>query len=120
MSRVAAAVIALILLGPGRSEASYHLAHISEVMSGVTGDPSVAYVEIRMDTGFQNLVGNTRLTAFSCNGAFIPGVLLTLPPPSAGGTVPNQGLGRHWIMGTSSLAAKTTPSVSPDFTFAGG
>src|SRR5437867_3575721 len=119
MSR-AAAVIALILLGPARSEASYHLAHISEVMSGVTGDPSVQYVEIRMDSGFQNLVGNTRLTAFDCAGATAT-VLLTIPPPTApGGSVPNQGAGRHWIMGTSSLAARTTPSVTPDFTFPPG
>ena len=120
MSRVAAAVIALILLGPGRSEASYHLAHISEVMSGVTGDPSVQYVEIRMDSGFQNLVGNTRLTAFDCAGATAT-VLLTIPSPTApGGSVPNQGAGRHWMMGTSSLAARTTPSVTPDFTFPPG
>src|SRR5437899_2905590 len=101
MSR-AAAVIALILLGPARSEAIYHLAHISEVMSGITGNPSVQYVEIRMDVGFQNAVGNTRLTAFDCGGAAT--VLLTLPPPTApGGSVPNEGMGRHWIMGTSSL-----------------
>ena len=88
-------------------------------MSGVTGDPSVEFVEIRMDAGFQNVVGNTRLTAFSCSGAFV--VLTTLPPPTGpGGSLPNQGLGVHWIMGTSSLATKTTPSVSPDYTFAGG
>jgi len=120
LQTVAALVVFLLaLLTPARSEAIFHLAHISEVMSGITGDPSVQFVEIRMDLGFQNVVGNTRLTAFSCSGAFV--VLTTLPPPTGpGGTVPNQGAGRHWIMGTPSLAAKTTPSVTPDFTFAGG
>ena len=119
MSRPAAA-IALLLLGPARSEASYHLAHISEVMSGVAGDPSVQYVEIRMDFDFQKMVGNTRLTVFDCAGTTAT-VLLTIPPPTiSGGDVPNQGAGRHWIMGTSSLATKTTPSVTPDFTFPPG
>ena len=119
MSRPAAA-IALLLLGPARSEASYHLAHISEVMSGVAGDPSVQYVEIRMDFDFQKMVGNTRLTVFDCAGTTAT-VLLTIPPPTiSGGDVPNQGAGRHWIMGTSSIATKTTPSVTPDFTFPPG
>src|SRR2546427_6438935 len=115
MSRFIAALIAFILLTASRAPAAYHLAHISEVMSGITGDPSVQYVEIRMDAGFQNLVGNTRLTVFDCPGATVT-VLLTIPPPSgASGQVPNQGTGRHWIMGSASLATSTTPSVTPDF-----
>ena len=120
MSRLAAAVVALILLGPTRSEAVYHLAHISEVMSGVAGDASVQYVEIRMDFMFQTMVGNTRLTVFDCAGSTAT-VLLTIPSPTApGGNVPNQGTGRHWIMGTSVLATKTSPAVAPDFTFPPG
>ncbi|TMB57628.1 MAG: hypothetical protein E6J56_04225 [Deltaproteobacteria bacterium] len=107
------------LLTPAPSDALYHLAHIHEIMSGITGDPSVQYVEIRMDSGFQNLVGNTRLTVFDCSGR--PTVLLTIPNPSTpAGQVPNQGAGRHWIMGTSTLAGATSPSVTPDFTFSPG
>jgi len=118
MSRLAAA-LALVLLGAPRSEAIYHIEHISEVMSVFAGDASVQYVEIRMDFTFQTMVGNTRLTAFDCGGAAT--VLLTLPSPTApGGNVPNQGTGRHWIMGTANLALKTTPPVAPDFTFLPG
>src|SRR5439155_5072283 len=120
MSRFTVLVAAaLLVLAPTRSSALYHLAHISEVMSGITGDPSVQYVEIRMDAGLQNLVGNTRLTVFDCTGTST--VLLTIPNPSTpAGQVPNQGAGRHWIMGTSTLAGATSPSVTPDFTFSPG
>jgi len=119
MPRLVAAV-ALVLLGSARSAAIYHLAHISEVMSGVAGDASVQYVEIRMDFMFQTMVGNTRLTVFDCAGTTAT-VLLTIPSPTApGGSVPNQGSGRHWIMGTSVLATKTAPAVAPDFTFLPG
>ena len=118
-SIAAFSVFVLALLTPTRSDAIFHIAHISEVMSGITADPNVGFVEIRMDFAFQNAVGNTRLTAFSCDGAFV--MLLTLPPPTGpGGSVPNQGTGRHWLMGTASLPALTTPPVVPDFTFAGG
>src|SRR5207244_9837054 len=114
------AATALTLSGPARSEASSHLPHISEVMYGVTGDPSVQYVEIRMAFDSQILVGNTRLTVFDCAGTTAT-VLLTIPPTTApGGSVPNQGAGRHWIMATSGLAAKTVPSVTPDFAFPPG
>src|SRR5437867_8416865 len=116
MSRFAAPVVAalLVVLAPTRSSALYHLAHISEVMSGITGDPSVQYVEIRMDAALQNFVGNTRLTVFDCTGTTVT-VLLTIPDPSTmAGQVPNQAMGRHWIMGTSTLAGATTPSVTPD------
>ena len=122
MSRFAALLVTalLVLLTPVRSSALYHLAHISEVMSGITGDTSVQYVEIRMDSGFQNFVGNTRLTVFDCTGTTVT-VLLTIPDPSTmAGQVPNQGAGRHWIMGTSSLAGATTPSVTPDFMMTAG
>ncbi|TMA37439.1 MAG: hypothetical protein E6J79_10455 [Deltaproteobacteria bacterium] len=122
MSRFATLLVTalLVLLAPARSSALYHLAHISEVMSGITGDPTVQFVEIRMDSGFQNFVGNTRLTAFDCTGTTAT-VLLTIPPPATmAGQVPNQGAGRHWIMGTSMLAAATTPSVTPDFTMTAG
>src|SRR3989475_12361648 len=108
MSRFIAALIAFILLTASRAPALYHLAHISEVMSGITGDPSVQYVEIRMDAGFQNFVGNTRLTVFDCPGTTVT-VLLTIPDPATpAGQVPNQGAGRHWVMATSTLAGATT------------
>ena len=122
MSRFAALLVAaaLAVLAPARAFALYHLAHISEIMAGITGNPSVQYVEIRMDVGFQNIVGNTRLTVFDCTGTTAT-VLLTIPDPgTAAGQVPNQGGGRHWIMGTSTLAGATTPSVTPDFVMAQG
>jgi hypothetical protein len=112
MARLAILVASLIvLLTPAPSRALFHLAHISEVMSGVNGDPSVQYVEIRMNSAAipQSAVGNTRLTAFNCDGT-TSSVLLLVPT-----NVTNFGLDVHWIMATTSFAA--VAGITPDFTW---
>ena len=112
MSRVAVVATLALLLAPARSHALFHVAHISEVMSGVNGDPTIQYVEIRMEIGFQNVTGQTRLTAFNCDGTTAT-VLLLVPS-----NVPNQGAGVHWIMASPSAAAFLAASgITPDFTW---
>lgn len=102
------------LLAPAPAGAVFHLARISEVMSGAAGNPAVQYVEIQMVDSLQNAVGGTRLTAFNCDGSSSQ-VLLLL---DAFDTVPNEGPNIRWIMaspdGATFLAAS---GVQPDFTW---
>ena len=104
---VLALVFVLVAPTPGR--ALFHLAHVHEVMSGANGDATVQYVEIRMLTGLQNFVLNTRLTAFNCDGSAFD-VLLVVP-----GNVTNAAPDVRWIMATPSFAAAA--GITPDFTW---
>lgn len=111
MPRFAILIAALfVLITPAPSRALFHLAHISEMISGVNGDPSVQYVEIRMNNAFmQNAVGNTRLTAFNCDGTS-SSVLLLVPS-----NVTQFGLDARWLMATTNFAAAA--GITPDFTW---
>ena len=102
------ACLAVLAVAP-TAHAVFHVAHISEVMSGVGADPSVQYVEISMDIGFQNAVQNTRLTAFNCDGSSHR-VLIIVPS-----SVANEGAGVKWIMASESFAAAS--GIAPDFTW---
>ena len=102
------ALLSLLLL-PTAARAVFHTAHITEVMSGAGSDPSVQFVEIRMDTVGQGNVMNTRLTAFNCNGTS-SAVLLLVPKG-----VTNQSTNARWIMGSTSFAAAA--GITPDFTW---
>jgi hypothetical protein len=101
----------LVVLAPSPSPAFFHIADIHEIMSGVNGDPSVQYVEIRMDdpTFSQNAVASSRLTAFSCDGSSF-NVLLTVPSNLAIGSQNTK-----WIMATPHFAAAA--GITPDFTW---
>ena len=60
MSRMAALLGMLVaLMHAAPAAALFHLAHISEVMSGTPGNPNLQYVEITVDNNSQNLVSNT-------------------------------------------------------------
>jgi hypothetical protein len=102
---------ALVVLAPAPSPAFFHIAEIHELMSGVNGDPSVQYVEIRMhDMNFsQNAIADTRLTAFSCDGSSF-NVLLLVPSNVSFGS-----FDKRWIMATPHFAAAA--GMTPDFTW---
>jgi len=109
-SRIAAALALLLaVLVPVSGRAVYHFANIDEIMSGMGGDPTAQYVEIRMLFAGQGSVAHSRLTAFSCDGSTHT-VLLEVPdnvcPASTDG---------RWTMGTTSWATAT--GVTPDFIF---
>lgn len=92
------------------AEAAFHFAEIDEVMFGKGGDPDIQYVEIQMLSGGQNIVGNSRLSAWNADGSFF-GVLLLVPANLATGA-----LNARWTMGTADFAAAS--GITPDFTFA--
>ena len=105
------ALAAMVVLGMARlASAAFHFTVIDEVMSGVGADPTVQYVEVRMLSGGQGVVGNTRLTVFSCDGT-TQTVLLLVPGPTLSVTTS----GTRWIMATPSFAAASC--ITPDFTF---
>ena len=106
--------IATLLLQARESKpalALHHIAEISEVMSGFNGDPNVQFVEIKRLAIYQNVVANTRLTAFNPDGT-LAGVLLD---PLSGNISLNAGT---WIMGTSAFEAAA--GISADFVFSPG
>jgi len=110
MSRIAAVLAVLLaLLVPVPGQAVYHIANIDEIMSGMGGDATAQYVEIRMLFGGQGSVAHSRLTAFSCDGSS-HAILLEVPDD----VCPANSNGR-WTMGTTSWAAAT--GVTPDFIF---
>jgi hypothetical protein len=109
MSRLAVLVPSVLVVLATPAFAVFHASHISELMSGAGADPTVQYVEISMDTTFQNAVANTRLTAFNCDGSSHQ-VLMVVP-----GNVANQGPGVTWIMASQSFAAAS--GITPDFTW---
>ena len=114
MRRVAGALASLIVLLAARpAPALFHASLIDEVMSRVGSDATAQYVEIRMLASTQNLVTNTRLTAFNCNGTSHT-VLLLVPGPNP----PNSGANVRWIMATS--AFQSAHGVTADFTMPAG
>ncbi len=108
---VAIACGAMTMLAPATARASFHVAHISEVMTSYGGDSDVQFVEITMDAGGQQFVLGTKLNAFDASGNFIATVL-TVPGDVTG------GVERPWIMGTT--AFEVASGIQVDFEFAPG
>ena len=112
MPRIALAAVALLLLRPLPSHALFHFAVIDEVNAQAGGVAGQQYVEIRILQPLQNLVTNTKLSAFNCDGSF--NSLLLQVPSNLGSTVT---AGKRWIMATSSAAAG---GITPDYTMSAG
>ncbi|HEY8172689.1 MAG TPA: hypothetical protein VIH21_06350, partial [Dehalococcoidia bacterium] len=93
-----------------RVDAAFHLAHMDEVMFGYGGDPSIQFVDIKMDFAGQNIVRGSRLSAWNADGSFF-GVILEVP---ASPTITGNANG-HWLMASTGYAAAS--GVNPDFTF---
>src|SRR5690349_18804442 len=104
--RIAALVVSLVVAAPGRGHAAFHIALISEVMSGAGGDPAAQYVMVRMGSPMpQNAVASSVLAAFSCDGT-VRQDLLVVP-----GNVTAFGPGVPWIMASQSPIG----GIVPDF-----
>jgi glucose/arabinose dehydrogenase len=109
LTLLAALVLALVARP---AAAVFHLSLIDEVLTSYGGDPTAQFVEIRMLSPFQNVVGNSVLAAFDASGAYV-GDLLVVP-----GNVTNQGAGVRWLMATTAL--ETAASIAADFEFPAG
>jgi hypothetical protein len=107
------AILAMLVVSsvPRVALSVFHVAVIDEVMTSYNGDATAQFVEIRMLSGGQNVVGGSVLTAFDDTGSYL-GIVLTVS-----GNVPNSGAGVRWIMGSSELTNDT--GFAPDKTFSG-
>jgi len=112
MSRLALAVVTLLLVRPVPSHALFHAAVIDEVNTQAGGVAGQQYVEIRVLAPLQSLVTHSKISAFNCDGSF--NSLLLDIPSDLGSTLTN---GKHWIMATSAAAAG---GITPDYTIAAG
>jgi len=101
--------VALVLVASMPARAAFHFAVIDELMSGCGVDPTVQFVEMRMFSGGQTVVGGTRLTAFSCDGT-TKNVLRLIP---SGATLTNGMSGARWIIGSPNFQAAA--GIAPDF-----
>jgi hypothetical protein len=102
-------VLLLVSVSPAPTHAAFHTALISEVMSGVHGDSSVQYVEIRVIGGVASAVSGSVLTAFDCTG-MSSSVLLTVSH-----NITDGAMDAHWLMATTNFAAAF--GITPDFTW---
>jgi len=97
-----------LLASPRPTDAIFHIAAISEVMSGFAGDPAVQYVEVRMDFEGQHIVHDTVASVFDEDGTPALNELMILPTD-----VPNDGDDVRWLMATQAFADLT--GLQPDF-----
>jgi hypothetical protein len=102
-----ATAIATHLAGP--AAASFHEMQIEQVIAGVNTRTNFQAVQMRMRASFQNLVSNASLYVRDASGAN-PVLLIAFPT-----NVANSAAGSRVLVATSSFAAATTPSVTPDF-----
>jgi hypothetical protein len=107
--------VVLVVVGQrGVTEASFHCMRIHAVVGGLGGDANAQYVELRMNTGLQNLVGPPSPKTIEFRDA--AGTLkatFTFPSNPA-----NAATGDSILIGTSEFNAAVTGGSS-DYTFSG-
>lgn len=96
----------LITARPAR--ATFHLAEISEIMTGYNFSQTVQFVEIRMLAGGQGEVTGSKLAVFGQDGGFFT-IALTVPSDVSSGS------DRKWLMARPGFEALT--GLQPDFEF---
>jgi hypothetical protein len=100
------AVLISLLCSSVPAGATFHLMSIAQVGSGFGGDPSVQFVELRLDAGAQTHLTNTRLTAFDAAGNATELLL-------SDHGVTNGAVGAHVLYATEAFQSRTT--IAPDF-----
>ena len=105
---VAVALVLVLVRGAG---ATFHFMSISELGAGFGGDPAVQFVELRLDSGGQTQLTNTRLTAFDADGTATELLL-------SNHAVSNGAAGANVLYATAAFAAAT--GVTPDFVIPAG
>ena len=102
-SAALAAALAVVLLAPAASEASFHLMKIREVSAGAGAGTTGDFVELQMLTGGQNELNTHEVTIRDAAGAVTATIPLTMVPQ--GGT-----------QRTVLIAAADVNGVTPDIT----
>ncbi|MBC7772429.1 MAG: hypothetical protein H7210_08040 [Pyrinomonadaceae bacterium] len=97
-----------LLLSATGARASFHIMQIEQIIGGVNGDVTQQAIQLRMRSGFQNQVQNSRIRAWDAAGQN-PIILATFPGP-----VPNQGVGVRVLVCSANFVNSTTPVTVPD------
>jgi cysteine-rich repeat protein len=98
-----------LLLSASPASATFHLAHIERILTGLDGNTDVQFVQIEMDQSSQQFVNGTRLIAFDADGNFSHVVLELDKNVSKGGA------GVSFLM--ASTAFEEATGLAPDFVF---
>jgi hypothetical protein len=111
IARAAGVCVALAAAGAGHAQTrSFHAMQIEQAMGGVGGDTTAQAVQLRMRSGFQNLVQFARLRVADAQGAN-PVLLVDFTH-----SVPNSAAGDRVLIATAAMSSHTTPALVPDFT----
>ncbi len=101
--------VALLAVHGSRTEASFHLMRIDEVLAGAHGDPDVQFVELKMNSTGQRFVAGRKVEFYDSTGT--PTGTFTFPI-----IVSNGANNSSILVGTSQFAQVST--VAPDFIMA--
>jgi glucose/arabinose dehydrogenase len=107
---------AVLLLISSPVFASFHLMEVSEVMTGVNGDTSIQFIELRMQAPGQNFVDGLTIVARNADGS-VANTVFTFPTGASTQLVNAVTDGRI-LIATPAFAARA--GILPDFVFAGG
>ncbi len=109
-TRILALASGLAAAGPCLAQTdSFHLMQVQMIIGGVNGDTTAQAVQLRMRTGFQNLVQQGRVKVFDAAG--LNPVIIVAPTTS----VPNGAGGDTVLITTPSFDAATSPTCQFDF-----
>ncbi len=89
---------------------SFHVMQIEQVIGGVNGDVTKQAVQLRMRTGFQNLLSNARLICRDATGSN-PILMIDFTT-----NCPNSLGGDRVLATTAAFNSSTTPATVADFT----
>lgn len=92
--------------------ADFHIMSITEVMTGANGDPSIQFIELRMDDAGQNFVDGHTIVARNADGS-VSRTVFTFPAGANTSLVGESG--RRILIGSTAFAAVS--GVTPDFVF---
>ncbi len=108
---LALAVVLIASVSPS-AFASRHIVEIHEVMTGLGGDTSYQYIELRLLAFGQTLTNGGIIQARNADGS-VENTIFTFPSNVASG-----GVDVRIVIATANAAALM--GITPDFTFAGG
>jgi hypothetical protein len=90
------------------AHASFHFMQVEQIIAGVDGTTSVQAIQLRMRSGGQNQMQQSRLYAHDANGD--NEVLLI----NFGAPVANAALGSRVLVATAGFETATNPNLAPD------
>ncbi|HKQ58961.1 MAG TPA: FlgD immunoglobulin-like domain containing protein [Candidatus Eisenbacteria bacterium] len=92
------------------AQASFHVMQIEQVIGGIEGNNAAQAIQLRMRSGGQNLVQQSRVKAWDATGQ---NPVLIIDMTTA---VPNGLAGDRVLIGTAAFQAMLNPSIALDFT----